>query len=205
LNAFADYSVRRHGLLTLGVVIVAVLVLSAIFAPWIAPYSPYDLDVTVMLGGPSSAHWLGTDEPGQDVLSRTIFAAQISVKVALFAVGVGLTGGTIIGMLAAYCGGVVDMVLMRLMELLFSFPAILLAVVLMASLGTNVLNAMLAIGIIFIPGFARLARASTLSALQQQYVKAARSIGMSHSRIVMRELLPNVVTPLLVEAAVAFA
>ena len=108
-------------------------------------------------------------------------------------------------MLAAYCGGVVDMLLMRLMELLFSFPAILLAVVLMASLGTNVLNAMLAIGIIFIPGFARLARASTLSALQQQYIEAARSIGMRHSRIITRELLPNVVTPLLVEAAVAFA
>jgi peptide/nickel transport system permease protein len=181
------------------------VVFSAVFAPWIAPYSPYDLDVAVMLEGPSKTHWLGTDEVGRDVLSRTIFAAQISVKVALFAVGVGLTGGTIIGMLAAYCGGVVDMLLMRLMELLFSFPAILLAVVLMASLGTNVLNAMLAIGIIFIPGFARLARASTLSALQQQYVEAARSIGMSHSRIIMRELLPNVVTPLLVEAAVAFA
>ena len=203
--AFTNYSIRRHGLLTVGAIIVAAVVLSAIFAPWIAPYSPYDLDVTVMLHGPSRAHWLGTDEVGRDVLSRTIFAAQISVKVALFAVAIGLIGGTIIGMLAAYCGGTVDTVLMRLMELLFSFPAILLAVVLMASLGTNVLNAMLAIGIIFIPGFARLARASTLSALQQQYVEAARSIGMSHSRIILRELLPNVVTPLLVEAAVAFA
>ena len=150
MSAFAQFSIRRHGLLTLGTVIVAVVVLSAMLAPWIAPYSPYDLDVTVMLEGPSSAHWLGTDEVGRDVLSRTIFAAQISVKVALFAVAVGLVGGTIIGMLAAYCGGVVDMVLMRLMELLFSFPAILLAVVLMASLGTSVLNAMLAIGIIFI-------------------------------------------------------
>ena len=206
MSAFAtNYSMRRHGLLTLGAVIVAAVVLSAIFAPWIAPYSPYDLDVAVMLEGPSRAHWLGTDEVGRDVLSRTIFAAQISVKVAIFAVSVGLVGGTVIGMVAAYCGGVVDMVLMRLMELLFSFPAILLAVVLMASLGTNVLNAMLAIGIIFIPGFARLSRASTLTTLQQQYVEAARSIGMSHSRIIIRELLPNVVTPLLVEAAVAFA
>lgn len=124
MSAFADYCARRHGLLTLGVVIVSVVVLSAIFAQWIAPYSPYDLDVAVMLESPSKIYWLGTDEVGRDVLSRTIFAAQISVKVALFAVGVGLTGGTIIGMLAAYCGGVVDMLLMRLMELLFSFPAI---------------------------------------------------------------------------------
>lgn len=120
----ANYSLRRHGLLTLGAAIVAVVVISAIFAPWIAPYSPYDLDVAVMLEGPTRAHWLGTDEVGRDVLSRTIFAAQISVKVALFAVSVGLVGGTIIGMLAAYCGGIVDMALMRLMELLFSFPAI---------------------------------------------------------------------------------
>ena len=153
MSALADYNVSRHGLLTLGAAIVAAVVLSAIFASWLAPYSPYDLDVAVMLEGPSRAHWLGTDEVGRDVLSRTIFAAQISVKVALFAVAVGLVGGTFIGMLAAYRGGFVDMGLMRLMELLFSFPAILLAVVLMASLGTNVLNAMLAIGIIFIPWF----------------------------------------------------
>ena len=121
-----------------------------------------------MLQGPSPDHLLGTDELGRDVLSRTIFAAQISMQVALFAVGVGLVGGTLIGVLAAYFGGWVDLVLMRLMELLFSFPAILLAVVLMASLGTNVLNAMIAIGIIFIPGFARLARASTNTVLRQQ-------------------------------------
>ena len=205
MSALAEYSLRRHGLLTLGAIIVSVVVLSAALAPWIAPYSPYDLDVTLMLQGPSGEHWLGTDELGRDVLSRAIFAAQISVQVALVAVGVGLVGGAIIGVLAAYCGGVVDMVLMRLMELLFSFPAILLAVVLMASLGTSILNAMIAIGIIFIPGFARLARASTLAALQQQYIEAARSIGMSHARIILREVLPNVVTPLLVEAAVAFA
>jgi len=171
----------------------------------IAPYSPFDLDVALMLQGPSAAHWLGTDELGRDVLSRTIFAAQISVEVALVAVGVGVFGGTIIGVLAAYFGGVVDIVLMRLMELLFSFPAILLAIVLMASLGTSILNAMIAIGIIFIPGFARLARATTLETMQQQYIEAARAIGMGHLRILLREILPNVVTPLLVEAAVAFA
>jgi peptide/nickel transport system permease protein len=205
VTALAEYSLRRHGLLTVGAIIVSLAVLSAAFAPWIAPYSPYDLDVTVMLQGPSREHWLGTDELGRDVLSRAIFAAQISVQVALVAVGVGLVGGAIIGVLAAYCGGLVDMVLMRLMELLFSFPAILLAVVLMASLGTSILNAMVAIGIIFIPGFARLARASTLAALQQQYIEVARSIGMSHARIILREVLPNVVTPLLVEATVAFA
>jgi len=196
---------QRWRLLVIGGVLVAIVVVCAVFAEIVAPYSPYDLDVAFMLQGPSAAHWLGTDEVGRDVLSRAIFAARISVEVALVAVGVGLVGGTIIGILAAYFGGWIDLGLMRLMELLFSFPAILLAVILMASLGTNILNAMLAIGIIFIPGFSRLARAATNDVLRQQYIDAARTIGMSDRRIVLREILPNVVTPLLVEAAVAFA
>jgi peptide/nickel transport system permease protein len=196
---------RRHALLAAGGLLVVVVLLAALFAPAIAPYSPYDLDVTKMLQGPTLEHWFGTDEVGRDVLSRTIFAARISVEVALVAVGVGLIGGTIVGVVAAYTGGLVDLGMMRCMELLFSFPAILLAVVLMASLGTSILNAMIAIGIIFIPGFARLARASTNSVLREQYIEAARTIGMGNLRILTREILPNVVTPLLVEAAVAFA
>jgi peptide/nickel transport system permease protein len=196
---------QRWRLLAIGGLLVAIVVVCAVFADLVAPYSPYDLDVASMLQGPNAAHWLGTDEVGRDVLSRAIFAARISVEVALVAVGVGLIGGTIIGILAAYFGGWIDLALMRLMELLFSFPAILLAVILLASLGTNILNAMLAIGIIFIPGFSRLARAATNGVLRQQYIDAARTIGMSDARIVTREILPNVVTPLLVEAAVAFA
>ena len=196
---------RRWRLLAIGGTLVGIVIVCALFADVIAPYSPYDLDVAVMLQGPSATHWLGTDEVGRDVLSRAIFAARISVQVALVAVGVGLIGGTIIGIVAAYFGGWIDLALMRLMELLFSFPAILLAVILLASLGTSILNAMLAIGIIFIPGFSRLARASTHDVLRQHYVDAARTVGMGDGRILLREILPNVVTPLLVEAAVAFA
>ena len=139
------------------------------------------------------------------MLSRTIHAARISVEVALVAVGVGLVGGTLIGLVAAYLGGIADTILMRLMELLFSFPAILLAVILMASLGTSILNAMIAIGLIFIPGFARLARATTMEVLRLQYVDAARAVGMGDLRIIFREILPNILAPSLVEAAVAFA
>ena len=199
------WSWRRHGAFTIGALLVGLMLLAAVAAPWIAPYSPYDLDVAKMLQAPSLTHWLGTDEVGRDVLSRTIHAARISVEVALVAVAVGSVGGTLIGLLAAYFGGIVDVVLMRFMELLFSFPAILLAVVLMASLGTSILNAMIAIGIIFIPGFARLARASTMDVLRQQYIEAARAIGMSDARIMFREVLPNILAPSLVEAAVAFA
>jgi peptide/nickel transport system permease protein len=195
----------RYRLLAIGGVLVGLVLLSALFTDLVAPYSPYDLDVASMLQGPSALHWLGTDELGRDVLSRTLYAAQISVEVAVVAVGVGLGGGTVIGIVAAYFGGLLDMLLMRFMELLFSFPAILLAVVLMASLGTSILNAMVAIGIIFIPGFSRLARAATHGVLRQQYVDAARTIGMGDGRILVREILPNVAAPLLVEAAVAFA
>jgi peptide/nickel transport system permease protein len=196
---------RRWGLLAVGGALVAAFVLSALFAPQVAPRDPYELDVGVMLQGPSAEHPLGTDELGRDVLSRTVHAARISLQVALIAVAVGLVGGTLIGVVAAYFGGWVDAVLMRLMELLFSFPAILLAVILMASLGTSVLNAMLAIGIIFVPGFARLARASTNTVLRQSYIDAARCRGMGDARIMGREILPNILAPSLVEAAVAFA
>ena len=196
---------RRWRLVVTGGTIVGVILFLAVFAPVVSPYSPVDLDVVQMLRGPSAAHPLGTDELGRDVLSRVIHAARLSMMVAVLASLIGLVFGTLIGTLAAYFGGAVDLVLMRLMEILFSFPAILLAIVLMASLGTSILNAMIAIGIIFIPGFARLARASAESVLRQQYVEQARAIGMSHFRIVTREILPNIVAPLLVEAAVAFS
>ena len=196
---------RRYGLLLVGGSLVSCVLAAALFADWIAPYSPYALDVAAMLQGPSAAHWLGTDELGRDVLSRAIHAARISVEVAVVAVSVGLLGGTLIGIVAAYFGGLLDMLLMRFMELLFSFPAILLAVILMASLGTSILNAMIAIGLIFIPGFARLARATTMEVLRLQYVDAARAVGMGDLRILFREILPNILAPSLVEAAVAFA
>lgn len=205
LTGGATVNWSRFGLLALGGAIVLVVLASAVAAPILAPYDPYSLDVMIMLQGPTLAHPLGTDELGRDVLSRTIFATRISVKVAIIAVAIGLSGGTLIGLIAAYFGGLLDMVLMRIMEVLFSFPAILLAVILMASLGTSTLNAMLAIGIIFIPGFSRLARVSAHHVLRQQYIDAARSLGMGDARLILREIMPNVFAPLLVEAAVAFS
>jgi peptide/nickel transport system permease protein len=205
IAALADFDWRRWRLVTTGGAIIGLILISALFAPLIAPYSPFDLDVAMMLQGPSAAHWLGTDELGRDVLSRIIHAAQISMLVAFTSAGVGLVFGTLVGVSAAYFGGWIDLVLMRFMELLFSFPAILLAIVLMASLGTSIFNAMIAIGIVFIPGFSRLARAAAEVVLREQYVEAARAVGMSHGRMILREILPNILAPLLVEAAVAFS
>src|SRR5437899_11630729 len=177
---------RRVRLLLIGGCLVGLVVLSAIFADVISPYSPYDIDVAIKLQPPSRAHWLGTDEFGRDVLSRVIHAARISVKVAAVAVSVGVIGGGVIGIAAGYFGGPVDMVLMRFMELLFSFPPILLAIVLIAVLGSSTLNAMTAMGLTFIPGFSRLARAATQDVLRQQYIEAAHTVGMSGVRIVTR-------------------
>jgi len=196
---------RRYALLMIGGSIVTVLLACAIFPETIATHSPYAVDVPNKLQGPTAAHWLGTDELGRDTFSRTVHATTISIKVALIAVAIGLVGGTIIGTLSAFFGGLADMVTMRAMDLLYAFPAILLAIVIMAALGTSILNAMLAIGIVFIPGFSRLARALTLSVVHQGYIEAAHVIGMSQTRIVVREILPNVITPLVVEAAVASA
>ena len=142
------FDFHRWRLVIFGSAIIGIILICAIFAPWVAPYSPYDLDYMAMLQGPTATHWLGTDEVGRDTLSRVIYGARLSMQVAFIAAGIGLICGTLIGVTAAYFGGIVDLVLMRLMELLFSFPAILLAVVLMASLGTSVLNAMIAIGIV---------------------------------------------------------
>jgi len=196
---------RRYGLVVATLPVVTLVFLASALAPDLAPYDPYELDVLVMLEGPTGVHPLGTDELGRDVLSRVIFASRISIVVGLVAVLIGAAGGTLIGLVAAYFGGLVDALLMRFMDIVFCFPAILLAIVLMANLGTSVLNAMLAIGIIFIPGFARLTRAVAQTVQRQPFLEAAICLGVPGWRIVIREMLPNVIGPVVVEAAVAFS
>jgi ABC-type dipeptide/oligopeptide/nickel transport system permease subunit len=195
----------KYGLVIFTIPLISLIVLSASLANFVAPYDPYALDVMVMLEGPTKEHWIGTDELGRDVLSRIIYGAQISLKVGIVAVVIGGTGGTFIGIVAAYFGGFIDNILMRLMEIVFCFPAILLAVILMANFGTSIFNAMLAIGIIFIPGFARLTRAIAQTVQRQAFLEAAICLGVPGYRIVLREIFPNVAGPVLVEATVAFS
>jgi peptide/nickel transport system permease protein len=201
----AQFNWRRFGLVAMTLPVVVLIFAASALAPLIAPYDPYALDVMVMLQGPSAGHLMGTDELGRDVLSRVIHASQISITVGLVAVLIGAAGGTLIGIVAAFFGGVIDALLMRFMDIVFCFPAILLAVILMANLGTSVLNAMLAIGIIFIPGFARLTRAVAQTVQRQSFLEAAICLGMPGHRIITREILPNVIGPVVVEAAVAFS
>jgi len=189
--------------LILGGIGTAIFILSSVAAPLIAPYDPIATDTLHRLQGASSAHLLGTDEIGRDTLSRLLYGGRLSIVVAAIAVGIGLASGGLIGMIAGYRPGRLDSVLMRIMDLLFSFPAILLAVVIMAALGSSTTNAMMAIGIIFIPGFARYARSLTRSVMVEQYIAYARSTGVPFHRILMRDVLPNVAPGLIVQATVA--
>src|SRR5438128_919022 len=185
-NVQLERSISRRAALNLPLLIgsigTAAFVLSAVVAPWLAPFDPQTMAPASRFAAASASHLLGTDEYGRDTLSRLLYGGRISLVVALLAVGIGLGGGTIVGMIAGYRKGPVDNLLMRAMDLLFSFPAILLAIVMMAVLGSSITNAMVAIGIIFIPGFARRCRSLTRSVMLEQYVAYARATGVPVAR-----------------------
>ena len=183
---------RRYPLGALGGAILLAMVLTAIFAPWIAPHDPQATSVERQYARPGSALILGGDQLGRDVLSRLIYGTRISLYVGLLSVGIGVTAGTLIGILSAYAGGAVDLVVQRLVDALMGFPPIILALGLMAALGASMNNVVIALVVILLPGATRVVRAQTLSIKELDYVLAARAINASPLRIVMRHILPNV-------------
>ncbi|TDE14109.1 nickel transporter permease [Jiangella asiatica] len=187
-----------------GAVLVA-LVVTAVLGDSLAPHDPTATDVSNRLQSPSTAHWFGTDELGRDVLSRVIEGAAVSLKVGAVAVGISLVAGVLIGLVAGYYGTWVDDVLMRLSDVLFAFPAMLMAIAVLAILGPGSTNAMIAIGIVYTPIFARITRASVLSVREEVYVRAARSAGAGDLRIVGRHVLPNVTAPIIVQTSISLA
>jgi peptide/nickel transport system permease protein len=170
----------------------------------LTPYSPTAIDMTNRLQPPSPAHLFGTDEFGRDVLSRVLDGASVSLTVGVVAVGISLFSGTLIGLVAGYYRRADDP-LMRVMDVLFAFPPILLAIAVLAILGPGIVNAMIAIGIVFTPIFARVVRGSVLSVREEVYVRAARSLGASNGRILRLHVLPNVMAPLIVQTTVSLA
>jgi peptide/nickel transport system permease protein len=186
------YFVRRYPLGALGGAILLALILTAIFAPWIAPHDPQETSVALQYAPPGSARILGGDQLGRDVLSRLIYGARISLSVGLLSVGIGVTAGTLIGIFSAYVGGTVDLVVQRLVDALMGFPPIILALGLMAALGASMNNVVIALVVILLPGATRVVRAQTLSIKELDYVLAARAINASPLRIVLRHILPNV-------------
>ncbi|HEV7257187.1 MAG TPA: ABC transporter permease [Bosea sp. (in: a-proteobacteria)] len=175
-----------------GVVVLALIVTLGLLAPWIAPYSPTDIDPDAFSMPPSAAHWFGTDEIGRDVLSRVLHGATVSLQVVVFAIGLALIVGSALGLVSGWLGGRWDALIMRVMDAFLAFPLLVLALSIVAVLGPDLMNAMLAIAITKMPGFARLVRAEVLSLREVDYVVAARAAGASPSRILSRHIWPNV-------------
>jgi peptide/nickel transport system permease protein len=188
-----------------GVLLLLGIVALAIFAPLIAPYDPTAVHVRDRLQLPSRTYLLGTDELGRDLLSRIIYGARVSLAVGAIAVGIAAAFGILLGLVGAYRGGAADSLIMRGMDGLLAFPAIILALAIMTALGPSLTNAMIAIGIVFVPHFARIARGSVLAQKEKEFVEAARASGATDSYVMFRVLLPNVLSPLLVLASVSFA
>ncbi len=193
-------------LATAGMAMVAIFVLCALFAPWIAPQDPAQIDLPARLMGPSASHWFGTDELGRDILSRIVYGARISMLVGSCVVAASLTLGLIFGSIAGYYGGVTDRVLnVIVMNAFMSFPGILLAIAFVAFLGPGIFNLILALSIGGWVGYARLVRAQVLAVREREFVEAARALGASDLRIIVRHILPNIIQPIIVQAAIGMA
>ena len=180
----------------------AIALIISLFPSWVAPYDPYKMDVPAAMQGPSAAHWFGTDNFGRDVLSRIIYGTRASMGIALASVGIALLVGAPLGIVAGYFGRALDQLFGRIMDVLLSFPSLLLAIVISGILGPSVRNAILAIAIVYTPFFFRVARGPTLSEKEQDYITAAHAVGVKNSRILMRHLLPNVAASIIVQAPI---
>jgi len=195
----------RHRGAVIGAALVLAFVAMAAFADGLSPYDPLKQDLLQRLQPPSSEHWLGTDDFGRDVLSRVLHGSRVSLRLGLVAVGLALFVGGTIGLLAGYYGGWFDLVIMRFMDLMLAFPSILMAIVVVAILGPSLTNAMIAVGIMAIPQYARIVRASVISVRGLEYVQAARALGAADPRILVRAILPNVAGPIIVTASLGLA
>lgn len=204
-RAFVRTFAKRNGVATTAAVILVLIVLGAMFAPWLAPGDPTDMSPVDRLKSPSEAGFLGTDVFGRDVLSRILFGARISIAVGVVSVLVAALAGTVIGLIAGYMGGWQEYVTMRLMDVLFSFPSILLAILIVSIWGAGFRSIILAIALVQTPIFARVVRASTLSVKEVEYVHAAEAAGATTGRVLLRHVLPNVAAPILVQLALSIS
>lgn len=196
----------RDKLAVIGLIFTAVALSCALFAPWIAPYGPVEGDLaTLYLKPPSNEHPFGTDDVGRDILSRVIYGAQISMKIAILTNVLGLSLGVTAGLMAGYYGGWVDTVIMRIVDVFFTFPLMIIAITLVAVFGPGETNIFLALSLITWPSIARLVRAQVLSLRETEYVAAARLVGASNFRIMFFHILPNMLTPLTVYITLGLA
>ena len=195
----------RNPVTVVSAVVLASIVVIALTAQWIAPFGFNDIDVPNALAPPSGTHWFGTDELGRDVFSRVLVAIQASMRVAVVSVAFAVVVGVTIGVVAGYRGGWVDTVFMRVVDVMFAFPVLLLALAVVAILGPGVTTTMLAIGIVYTPIFARVARASSLSVRVEPFVQASQTMGTGPMYILRRHILPNISGPLIVQTSLSLA
>ncbi|MBE7382829.1 MAG: ABC transporter permease [Leptolyngbya sp. SIO1E4] len=186
----------------IGGAICLMLVVTAIFAPMIAPYDPTELGVGQALQPPTWQNWFGTDEFGRDLFSRIVYGSRLTLYVGLIAVGISMTVGVLVGLVAGYVGGWLETVLMRMVDVLFSFTETLIALAAVAVLGPSLTNAMIAVGISSIPFYARITYGAVLVEKNKEYFKAAQAIGAKHLRLIFRHILPNILSPIIVVATV---
>ncbi|MGL4620458.1 nickel transporter permease [Chroococcidiopsis sp.] len=201
LSQFLRVLLRNPGSMV-GAIILLVLVVVAIFAPIIAPFDPLEMGVGKNLQPPSVEHLFGTDDFGRDLFSRIVYGSRLTLTIGLIAVGISMTAGIAIGAIAGYMGGWVEAILMRAMDVLFSFTETLIALAAVAVLGPSLINATIAVGISSIPFYARIAYGAVLVEKNKEYFKAAQALGAQHGRLILRHLLPNILSPIIVVATV---
>ena len=197
--------VVRRPVAVASLLILVVVVVMAIFGQWLTPYGINEVNISRRLEGPSAQHWFGTDELGRDILTRVIASASVSVRVSVIAVAIALVVGVSLGLLAGFFGGWLDSVIMRSQDVMFAFPEILLALAIVAILGPGVTTATIAIGIVYIPVFARVTRASALSVRTETYVRASKSLGAGPLRQMFSHVLPNISAPIIVQTSLSLA
>lgn len=200
----------RHRGAVAGLVVILLFFAAALLAPLLSPYDPLAQDLNRRLQGPSSAHLLGTDDFGRDILSRVMYGARISLTVGFMSVGIAVIGGLLLGLVAGFYttgrwGRMIDIIIMRTSDILLAFPAVLLAIAIVTAFGPGLRNAMLAIAIIYLPRFIRIVRAAILVEKEHTYIEAGQALGMSHRRLLLRHLLPNVISPVIVQATLGLA
>jgi peptide/nickel transport system permease protein len=200
---------RHNRSALVGFFLIGLFVFVAVFAPVIAPEDPRSGDLSRLQGsccpGPSADHWFGVDQQGRDEFSRIVYGARYSLLIGVVSVAVGLSFGLVLGAIAGYFGGAIDSILMRLMDIMLSIPGLLLAIGIVAMLGPGITQIMIAVGVTQIPIFARLMRGSVLAGRETDYILAARSVGVSRSSILASHILPNAISPVIVQATLALA
>ncbi len=198
-------ALRRNRLALVGLAIVAIGTIAAIGANALAPYDPVQISAHARLVGPSTSHLMGTDNLGRDTLSRVLYGVRMSVVIAVLSISVAGVSGVVIGLVSGYFGRWVDEVAMRVMDVLYAIPELLLALALVATFGTGLKSLITAIAIGRIPGFARITRGAVLSVRENEYISAARTVGLRDAQIILRHILPNVLAPIIVIASISLA